>query len=189
MKNSRPVLLLLFVTISLLSAVTAVFHWWLPYICLAGFYVVARLARLADSRYVRSSVLLASLAMLPVSLTCCDTDGFTFIAGPFYAQDFGGKLSELNSVDSVEYGSGVLISYARTNQSAPVLAYISSNEVRWASELVNDMEPPFTNFVGMKISSGIIRDKLEFHSPDYKEPGWAYVWKVGRVQKFFIWME
>ncbi len=121
-----------------------------------------------------------------------------FGMGPFYSEKFEGNLDTLVPRDSIPYRSGHLITYKNENVNEPaIVVYKSKDDIVWAEKLnapdifwvENNDSKPFQMAYEVRFSSvdhGIIRDTVGFFAVGHSEPGRAFLWRFGGIQKFFI---
>lgn len=120
-----------------------------------------------------------------------------FDDGPFTGRRFAGDLSNLVPSDRVAFRAGELIVYNRGNGAAPVLAYRIGAHTKWAHEMFvstgapgdkNPARNELSEIAKLRVSSGVIRDRLDFIGRwTYgAEHGYAFVWKWGGVQRFYL---
>jgi hypothetical protein len=117
-------------------------------------------------------------------------EGGVLASGPFYGSNFDGDIQALSPTHRVLYRSGELVSYEADENHAPVLAYVVNGEASWATELKTGDDPAFKIYKlsSLQVSHGLLRDRVEFFATGTSEPGWAFVWKFGGVQKFYLQM-
>ena len=186
MKTVCVIILLLTV-----SSPVAVINPLLPFAILILFYLIYRMTLgrfIKDTRQVNAGFFIAAILLIPTIMVASVMDGGGFASGPFYVEDSGGEIKGLTPSSSVAYGPGQLVAYAGNEKRAAVLAYAEDGEVRWASELKTGDDPALTveTVVEMDVRPGLLRDRVDFFASGTSEPGWAYVYKWGGVQKFYL---
>jgi energy-coupling factor transporter transmembrane protein EcfT len=142
-----------------------------------------------------------ALFLIVIVISCCTNwvlyDAVIFDMGPFYPTDFNGNYDKLEPKDSITYRSGYLVTYKNKNPKVPpILVYKKNNKVIWGQQLnapeifwddKNSTPNQITNEINLsKVNEGIFKDSFEFFALDYGEPGWGYIWRFGKIQKFYI---
>ena len=113
--------------------------------------------------------------------------------GPFYGQRYGGSLDVENASHRLPYRQGELLIYNRQDDEAPILTYQIEDDVRWATVLNVQKRGRYADYqiAAMKdpeLAYGILRDRLNFRATWNfgEEHGRAYLWKAGRLHRFFL---
>ena len=116
-----------------------------------------------------------------------------FDDGPFHGHPFAGEVSALAPNDSAAFRSGYLVIYNRDESEAPVLAYRVDGRTRWAREMHVSMDPEsdvpeLWEMSDPSVARGILRDRLDFtgYWTYGAERGYAYIWKFGGIQRFYL---
>ena len=175
----------------LLTAPFALVTPLLPFIILIFLYFICRFSLvgfLKGERPINRGFAVTAVLLFPVAFAIPVLDGGIFTPGPFYGTNFNGDIETLTMSNKVSYGSGELISYASDDTHAPILAYFVDEKPRWATELKPSSDFPLevTEIVDMQVSYGIVRNRVDFFAKGSNEPGWAFLWKFGGVQKFYL---
>ncbi|HEX8287542.1 MAG TPA: hypothetical protein VF556_06100 [Pyrinomonadaceae bacterium] len=175
----------------LLTAPLAVVTPILPFLVLIFLYFICRFSLvgfLKGERLINRGFASAAVLLIPVAFALPVLEGDVFASGPFYGSKFNGDIQILSQTDSVAYGSGELIAYAADENHEPVLAYVVDGQVHWAIELQTGDDPAFKIYKlsSLRVRKGLLRDRVEFFATGTSEPGWAFVWKFGGVQKFYL---
>lgn len=178
------------------SAPFLVVERWLGFCVLVllavSIYLLRRPLKLGKRPIVYASGLGIALALLiPASYMARFIEG-GFDDGPFVGRDFNGDLDVLKPSDSVLFRSGRLYIYNRKGE-APVIAYRAAGKTKWAREMFVSMTPGVQGSELSRIESpaltrGILRDRLDFvgYWTYGAEHGYAFIWKFGGIQRFYL---
>ncbi|RMD98463.1 MAG: hypothetical protein D6814_07530 [Calditrichaeota bacterium] len=139
-------------------------------------------------RPYRLGFAIAFFLLVPSSFRISIIDGGVYSNGPYYARRFDGDVNQLTASDSARYKDGYIISYKGHQDSPPVIAFISNGKVRWAYKLDTgrDPFPKVIKAINLKVTKGLLRDRLDFFAAGTSEPGWAFIWKFDGLQKFYL---
>lgn len=138
-----------------------------------------------------SGLVVALLLLIPASFFAQILES-GFDDGPFTGRQFDGNLDLLEPSDSVKFRDGILYIYNR-NDEAPVIAYRIDGRTQWATEMYVSMSPgaqgsELYQIESPSLAKGIVRDRLDFigYWTYGAEHGYAYIWKLGGIQRFYL---
>jgi hypothetical protein len=166
----------------------------------AGFVVLGLLILLyfAFQKRVRSprkpfifGFVIAFILLFPLAFFARIAEG-GFDDGPFTGRPFVGAVDSLIPTDSVAFRGGQLLIYNRIDNQAPIISYIVKGEISWTREMFVSMrDNNYNQLWGISepsVAYGIVRDRLDFQASwTYGiENGYAYIWKFGGIQKFYL---
>lgn len=172
-------------------------HPVLPFaIALVGYGLVMLMQRWRWLPGYGRSYLLGCLVALILLLPASSLIQFLeqgFDDGPFYGQPFAGVILGKQADISLPYRQGELLIYNRTAVKAPILAYRSNDETRWAQVLDVSQNSRYADYqlTAMQepsLALGLFRDRLDFlgNWNFGTERGRAYLWKWGGFHRFFL---
>lgn len=109
-------------------------------------------------------------------------------SGPFSGEAYQASLNMLISDERVAYKSGQLDSYSATASHGPVIAYWENGKYHWAVELKTGDDPALrvTKITEMRVSYGLLRDRIDFFAEGTSEPGWLLLWKISATKEFYL---
>lgn len=133
----------------------------------------------------------ALVLLVPATLFAGLIEG-GFDDGPFVGRDFTGDLHALKPSFRLHYRMGDLVIYNR-DPKAPVIAYVTDGKTQWATEMYAALNPDsadseFYHMEAPAIRQGLVRDELRFiaYWSQGAERGYAYIWKFGGIQRFYL---
>lgn len=117
-----------------------------------------------------------------------------FDDGPFIGESYDGELNSLKVDHTIAYGDGQLRVYNRSDEEAPIIAcFDAKGNVEWAWLMDVRLKPGYETAMlyaidDPEIESGLLRDRIVFLSTwTYgAEHAYAYVWKWGGPQRFYL---
>ncbi len=178
------------------SAPLLVVERWLGFVALA---VLAALFfwlrhRFRFQGYVNAQILgfVAAFVLLLPAILFADLAERGLDDGPFYGRNYEGSLAHLKPSHRLKFRKGTLAIYNR-DKKAPVVAYVIGDHTEWATEMYVAMTPGVTqselhHMERPLLSEGLFRDRLDFigHWTYGAEHGYAYIWKFGGIQRFYL---